>query len=203
MKRTGGQLDSLRAKTQKRFAQESSVYQRMRTLNDIALKLGGLTSREEILTVLRGEAKWLFDYEICFVGLLNQASTHYVITTLSPIPESIDFDHEHFGISEGMPGWVMKNQASIIGETASGPAFSQNIEGKLQSLGIRSLLIVPLRAGSEVLGALTFGSSKPAVYTDEDSTVAQLFALHFATAFKSASVFERVRKRNTQIELIN
>ena len=197
------QLESFRAKAQKRFVKESTIFQRMRTLNEIGLKLGCITSHEEILTVLRGEAKWLFEYEICFVGLLNQASTHYVITTLSPVPGSWDFDHEHFGISEGMPGWVMKNQASIIGETESGPAFSQNIEGKLQGIGIRSLLIVPMRTGSEVLGALAFGSSKPAVYTDEDSTVAQLFALYFATALKNASVFESVRKRNTQIELIN
>src|ERR1051326_7640492 len=203
MNRSGDQLESLRAKTQKRFVKESGVLQRMRTLNEITMKFGDISSNEEILAILRSDAKRLFDHEICFVAPLNQASTHYVITTLSQVPESCEFDHEHFSISEGMPGWVMTNQAPMIGKTESGPGFSEKIEGKLQGAGIRSLLIVPLKAGSEVLGALAFGSSKLADYTDEDSTIAQLLASNFATAFKHGSVFESVRKRNNQIDLIN
>ncbi|MBI1807071.1 MAG: GAF domain-containing protein [Ignavibacteria bacterium] len=195
--------ETVKSDMQGRKVKSSGVLERLRALHEIAGQMDLAQSREDILGVVRSEAKWLLNYEVCFAGFLNRAHSHYIITTLSSVADASDLNHKHVSVDEGMPGWVVKNRVAIIEDIGSGPAFSHAVEGKIQELGIKSLLIVPMRTGNELLGSLTFGATKSGSYSDEDAEVAQLLSLYVATALKNASVFENARKRITQIELIN
>jgi K+-sensing histidine kinase KdpD len=194
---------TMQADMQGQLIEKHGGSRRLGTLHEIALQIDNARTREEILKVVRTESKWLFEYQVCMVGLLNNAHTHYIINTLSPVADSTDLNHKHFSIDEGMLGWVIKNQSPIVEEIESGPAFSHALEGKIQEFGIKSLLIVPMKTGSEVIGSLTFGSTKSGAYTEQDTRIAQLLGLYLATALKNTSMFEDARKRITQIELIN
>ncbi len=185
-----------------RLLQHPGLVRRLSSLNDFAAKIGVAQSREEIFGVLRSEGKWLFDYEILMTNLLNQGATHYVINTHSPVADASDLNHKHFSAEEGMPGWVADNQAAIIEDILSCPAFSPAIEGKIQELGIKSLLIVPMRSGNRIAGSLTLGSVRASHYTAEDSIIAQLVGIHLSTALEHVSSLENARKRISQIELI-
>jgi K+-sensing histidine kinase KdpD len=195
--------ENVKEKVQGRVVHGSGLLQKLNTIHDVASKFDNTKSREEILKILRSEAKWLLTYDVCFISLLNQTRTHYAFYSLSPIADASDLDHKHFLIDEGIPGWVVKNQASFIGDIESAPKFSHAIEGRLQELGIRSILVVPLKTGNEVVGTLTFGSLKLHLYNEEDAAIAQLIGLYVATSLKDASIFEDTRKRIIQIELIN
>ena len=195
--------DAVKAKVQGRVVEGSGILKKLNTLHEITSQIDNTRKRDEILNILRSEAKWLLNYEVCFASLLNRAKTHYVINTLSPIADASDLNHKHFSIDEGMPGWVIKNQASFIGEIGSTPNFSHAIEGKIQDLGIQSLVIVPMRTGNEVIGSLYFGAIKKGFYSEEDAAIAQLISLYIATSLKDASIFEDAQKRIAQIELIN
>ncbi len=179
------------------------LLRRLAALHDVACMIDGVAGKQEIYAIIRSSARQLVAHEVCFVGLLNRASTHYIINTLSPVADAADLDHKHFSVDEGMPGWVMKNELPTIGEIGSGPAFSHAIEGKLKDLGIRSLLIVPMKAGNGTVGALAFGAVSPTCYTESDAAAAQLLAYCVSTALRRASVFEDAKKRIGQIELIN
>ncbi len=194
---------SVKARTQGLAAEGAAILPRLGSLFEIALQIERAGSRDEIFEVVRSEAKWLLKYDVCLLGIANRSASHYVITTLSPVADSADLNHKHFSMDEGMLGWVIKNQASIIEGAGSGPAFSHVIEGKLKEFGVASFLIVPMKTGTEVVGSLLFGSTMSDVYTEEDAAVAQLFAHHVGTSLKHVSVFEDARKRITQIELIN
>lgn len=185
------------------FIAEGGLLRRIETLQEIVLQLDHTRSREEILDVIRTQAPWLMSFDVLLLGSLNRANTHYVISTLSSVADSIDVNHKHFSIDDGMIGWVMKNHATIVEDLESGPAFSHMIEGKMREFGIHSLLIVPLRSGQEITGALTFGSSKSNVYGEDDIAIAQLFGMYLSTALKNTSVFDDARKRISQIELIS
>lgn len=195
--------DSVKAKVQGRVVEGSGILKKLHTFHDVTAQIDSTRKRDEILNILRSEAKWLLNYDVCFVAILNSSGTHYVINTLSPVADASDLDHKHFSIDEGIPGWVIKNQASFIGDIESTPHFSHAIEGKIQDLGVRSLLIVPMRTGNDVIGALSFGAIKEGFYTEEDAAIGQLLSLYLATSLKDASMFEDARKRITQIELIN
>lgn len=186
-----------------RLGQAYSFYGRVGTLNEIALQIDAAHSRNEILDVLRNEAKWLIDHDVCFVSLTNRFRTHYTINTLSPIADATELNHKHVPLNQGMPGWVIQQQVPIMIDVNAGPAFTESIEGALADLGMKSLLIVPLRTGENTIGALTFSSSKPDVYSNHELWLSQLMALQVAIALKNTILFDEARKRITQIELVN
>jgi len=180
-----------------------SLSRRLLTLYEIVAKLDVAQTRDDILKVIRDEAKWLLTYEICMIGLVNQARSHYVVSTISPVADATDLNHKYFSIDEGMLGWVLKNHSTIVEDISSAPAYSYAVEGKLQELGIKSLLIVPMRTGDETIGALAFGSVHESRYAEDDLSVAQLLSLYISTELKNAAFLENVRKHISQIELIN
>lgn len=180
-----------------------SLSHRLMTLYEIVAKLDVAQTRDEILKVIRDETRWLLSYEICMIGLVNQTRTHYVVSTISPVADATDLNHKYFSIDEGMLGWVLKNQSTIVEEISSAPAYSYAVEGKLQELGIKSLLIVPMRTGDETIGALAFGSVNASHYAEDDLSVAQLLSLYISTELKNTAFLENVRKHISQIELIN
>jgi K+-sensing histidine kinase KdpD len=181
---------------------KNPLVKQMNRLSDIAARIDSGTTREEILNVVRLESKQLFRYDVCLMGLMSRSKTHYVIDTLSPVAEATELNHKVFPVEEGMVGWVIKNQSPILGEIDSGPAFSHAIEGKIKGFGIHSLLIVPLKTGTDVIGSLAFGSTISNAYSDADLTLARTYATFLASAIKHVNLLEDVNKRMTQIELI-
>ncbi|HEY4217899.1 MAG TPA: ATP-binding protein [Gemmatimonadaceae bacterium] len=65
-----------------------------------------------------------------------------------------------------------------------------------RALGARSLLILPLHAGAETLGALTLISSKERAFDAECQCVAEKFATSAATALANARLYEHARQAN-------
>jgi signal transduction protein with GAF and PtsI domain len=181
---------------------KNKMVKRMNRLGDIAVRIDAGTTRDEILNIVRSESKQLFAYDVCLLGLLSQSKTHYVINTLSPVAEATELNHKIFSLDEGMVGWVIKNHSPILGEIDSGPAFSHAIEGKLKEFGIHSFLIVPMRNGAEVIGSLVIGSTVNNAYSDEDLSVAKVYATFLASAINHVNLMEDAEKRMTQIEVI-
>ena len=184
-------------------AESGQSVRRLRRLNEIVLRTESASSRDAILEQFRIESRHLFPFEICFAGLLNPNRTHYVIHALSPVADATELHHKHFLIDEGMPGWVMKNHSPMLEDIDSGPAFSQAIEGRIKEFGIRSLLIVPMRVGNDVIGSLAFGSAQPTTYREEELSLAAVLGTVLASALKHHTVIDDVQKRMKQIELIN
>lgn len=189
--------------TPPRMVEGYGLSRRIGTLVEISLQIDAARTKEEILKVLRTEARWLEDFEVFFLALVNRTQSHYVINTLSPVADATELNHKHFGIEEGMPGWSTKNGPTILEDIESGPTFSPNIEGKLLEFGIKSLLIVPLRTSVDTIGSMIFGSTKQDIYTEEDLLIAQLYSFHTAVAIKNITIFEDANRRLNHIELMN
>ncbi len=181
----------------------NSFYYSVSTLSEIALEIDAARSQDEILKTLRTQTKWILDHDVLFLALVNSTHTHYVIHTLSPIADSTDLDRKHFAVNHGMPGWVIQNQSPIVIDVTAGPAFTESIEGALVDLGMKSLLVVPLRTGTDSIGALTLSSARQGAYGQHEMCLAQLLALQSGIALKNTSLFNDVEKRIAQIELVN
>jgi K+-sensing histidine kinase KdpD len=187
----------------RRLADAQAFQSRINTLTEIALQIDTSLSRAEILQALRREAKWLIEHDVCFVSLANKLRTHYTVESLSPICDSTELPNRQFLINQGMAGWVIQHETPITMDVSSGPAFEEAIEGTLGDLGMKSLIVVPLRTGNETIGSLTFSSARPGAYREHDLWIAQLLALQMAIALKHASLFDEAKKRITQIEMVN
>ena len=183
--------------------QKSGLLLRLDVLYDITSRIGGAQSYESVLNVLDAEGQRLIHYDVCIISLLDHSNSHYIIQSISGLSRVSDLSNKHFSIDEGIPGWVIRHQASLIEDINSVPVFCEAIEGRLQDLSIKSLLGVPMITGNEIVGSLIFGSTKPEFYTEEDAGVAKFLSLYLATSLKHASSFQKERKRLSQIELIN
>ena len=181
----------------------NSFYYSVSTLSEIALEIDASRSRDEVLQTLRTQTKWILDHDVLFLALVNSSRTHYVIHALSPIADSTNLDHKHFAINHGVPGWVIQNQTPIVIDINEGPAFTESLEGTLVDLGMKSLLVVPLRTGAETIGALTLSSARQGVYAQHEMCLAQLLALQAGIALKNTALFDDAEKRIAQIELVN
>jgi signal transduction histidine kinase len=187
-----------------RLIEGSELMRRLSLLHEIQLHIDTAQNREEIFSILRTEAKWLISFDTCFMGLLNRSATHYVVNIISSYIDISDINHKHFTLDEGDPGWVIRNRTAMIEDlTAQSTAGSNSLDSRLRSVGITSLLIVPMRIEKEVIGALAFGSRKRDLYNEIDSGVLQLLAHYFSAALKHTGIFEDIRKRISQIALIN
>jgi len=182
---------------------DSAISRRLGAMQSIVSRIYSAHTREDILQIIRLEVKWLFDYEICLMGTINRTRSHYIINTLSPVADATDLNHKHFSIDEGILGWSMRNQATIFDEIESGPVFSYALEGKFQDLGIKSQLIVPMKAGGETIGAIAFASIKSSAFTEDDAAVAQMLSLVLSSALTNEAILENTRKHVAQIELLN
>jgi signal transduction histidine kinase len=60
-------------------------------------------------------------------------------------------------------------------------------------VGLRSLVVVPLRHGGKVVGVLKVLSARPGAFTDRDSATLQLLAGFLAAAVSNAAAFEAER----------
>lgn len=191
------------AEMQDRLRRADAFGARVGTLAEIALQIDAARGKEEILQVLREELRWVIDHDVCFTALVNRTRTHYILTALSPVAETADLHHRHILLTQGMPGWVIQNQAPACVDPAAPPAFAESVEGMLVKLGMKSLLVIPLRTGSDLIGALAFASTREQAFGEEELRLAQLAAILAATALKNTSIFDDAQKRLSQIELVN
>jgi len=182
----------------------SGIVQKMNRLQDLAARIDCACSSEEILDIIRNEARLLIEHDLCFSALMNRANTHYVLDPLSQIAEASGLGQRHFSVEEGMPGWVVKNKVSFVGSMESVPNYSFSLEGKFGELGIKSLLVVPMTTGCEVIGTLVFGSVKEGSFSIEDQVTAQLLAYSLRgrlRMFHSARIRGKgLRRLNLSIE---
>lgn len=176
---------------------------RLSTLIEIALQIDAVENRDELYEVLRNESKWLMDFEVFFIGLLNPLHTFYHLITLSPITDATGLNHTYFNIDEGMPGWIIRNQTPKFCNINECPNRSFSLEGKFEELGLQSFLAVPINSGQDKVGVLVLGSSSLNNFSEDDLIIAQLYGLQIGVALKNVAFFEDAKKRINQIEIIN
>jgi K+-sensing histidine kinase KdpD len=176
---------------------------RLGTFIEISLQIDAVENREELYDVLRNESKWLLDFDIFFIGLLNSSHTYYHVITLSPIADASGLNYTYFNVDEGMPGWLIRNQTPVFCNIDDCPNSSFSLEGKFEELGIQSFLAVPIKSGQDKVGVMVFGSNNLDNYSEDDLIVTQLYGLQVAVALKNVAFFEDAKKRINQIEIIN
>jgi GAF domain-containing protein len=80
----------------------------------------------------------------------------------------------------------------LVGETADEPRWQEYCDLAF-SLGVRSMLCLPLAVDEVNLGSLTLYAPAPVAFTDYDERVAALCATHAALALSSAQQVENLR----------
>src|SRR2546430_16195619 len=90
----------------------------------------------------------LFPYTTLFRSLVH---------SLAALPDRSTLAARVFGPHEGLPGRAMRTgQPCVVGDIGGADGGVADLEGALARAGLRAGLVVPVRRGLEMLGALLF-----------------------------------------------
>jgi K+-sensing histidine kinase KdpD len=172
-------------------------------LLDTVTELDRAVGKDEIVKTFSALAVESLRFQYLFLARVNFKRTHYTISVVSPEGSAPEIDHKHFDIRSGMPGWVINHRSPITVDIASAPNTDAAFEDYLQTLGIASLMIVPLQTGDIIDGAAVFGHPEPGYFNESDLSVASFLGTHLAIALRNTRLHEERGKRLAQLELIN
>jgi diguanylate cyclase (GGDEF)-like protein len=118
----------------------------------------------------------------------------------------------HHGLpDELLTNWRLDSDASQRGIVFSGgkPYINADIasdpnyaESQASRLGVRGVIMVPLRVGGDEIGCLYVGSFTPRRFTDDDMRVACVFAQQIAAAVANASLLECERRERQRSQVL-
>src|SRR5439155_2080049 len=86
---------------------------------------------------------------------------------------------------------VSTGKAYVVEDLAAEDG-APDLEGVLAAAGLRAALVVPIRSGLEVLGALLFAGRPPIVYGDDDLQIAQLMASGLSSALETSRAYDKL-----------
>jgi K+-sensing histidine kinase KdpD len=170
---------------------------------DIAFSFDTVKTKDEVVSILKSRTSAIFDCRIFFLATMNFRRTYYYVDVIDSDDTVLDVDHKHFALNTGMIGWVIHHESPIIVDIDTAPEVHKDFEGYLRNNGIQSLMIVPLKAGTEILGALIWGDVKKAAFSEHDLSRARLLGVQTAVALRNIVLFDSIKKQIGHIELVN
>jgi GAF domain-containing protein len=143
-------------------------------------RLGAL-ELDELLVELLDRVRELLGVDTAAVLLLDP-STHFLVATAARGVEQEVHQGVRVPIGKGFAGKVAAERRPVIVENIQD---SDVLNPILEASGIRSLLGVPLLAGSDVLGVLHVGMLTARSFTGEDAELLRLIADRIALAIQA------------------
>jgi GAF domain-containing protein len=96
-------------------------------------------------------------------------------------------------VGESLSGQVATTgECLIVMEPEGDPRLVPEHQARVQALGYRAWLGVPIKMGDRVAGVLSIRTKRPGGFSAEDETIAGAFASHAAVALENARLYEEV-----------
>ena len=166
----------------------------LRMLHSLAQRLNQLTDVRQVGEAITSELRTVIDYHNCRVHLINDKGD-----TLIPIAfrgELSEYQGETYEalvipIGGGITGRVAQRGESYYAPNTADDPSAVTIPGTPDV--DESLLVVPLRIGSRVIGTIALAKLGVDQFDQEDQRVLEVLASHAAVAIENARLFARER----------
>lgn len=180
--------------------QETSIlYMASRDLNDAV-------TEQDILNVVINH---LLDRPVSRVLMLSHsgqtdnpsANVLYVTASWNSLGmEGLDLQ----GVSlsdDQFPAWrvLASSDLTLVDDVVSDPRLNDLERLSLTSLELRSLSILPLRAGERVFGSIVLGHDEPYAHSDRDNRVYRSFAEQASLRLEASRLFAQTERRARQL----
>lgn len=208
--------EQLLVQVNKLLAASDNLTARFDAVSDVAIAVNSSLRPDDIVSVIVDKAQASLGFDYCGLALLPQSEDHkeYVLKPLvwpsgseSPGPQTFDQ-------SDGLPATVLSSGKPLtVMDLGARPLKMRppqvlalvhpGLEGRLSSAGVRSLLLLPLKANRRILGYLAFGKREPDYYSPDDLQLAYLFSSMLATALHNSRLFDAEVRRAHQLQMLN
>src|SRR5689334_2408950 len=141
--------------------------------------------------------------EYLAVCLADAEAGGYLVHALAALPDRSALTPRVFGAHEGLPGRAMRTgQACLVADLAVADGAADELEGALVRAGLASALVVPVRRGLEMLGALLFARRARDAFDQDDVHVATLIASGLSAALETARAYQALADERSTLAAV-
>ena len=166
----------------------------LKMLQSLTGRLNRLNDVREIGEAIAAELRSLVDYHNCRVFVADRDDLIPVafLGELTSGTDALSLDILRKRVGEGVTGRCAELGESIVVADAANCEFGQLIEGTVPIE--ESLLAVPLRYGSRVVGVIVVSKLGLNQFDEDDVRLLEVLAGHAAVAVENASLYEAARR---------
>lgn len=170
------------------LAEAQALSTRLAVLNEVAVLVQGCSTVDDVLRVLAREARWMIDFQLCSLAICTD--DHYDEWVASATSTSVDMLAAR-PIGMGLIGRALQQgQPLLLAELVAG-------EGPP---GMRSALVIVLRSGSKIIGALNFFACAPSHYTSDDLRIAHALAVQIVAALQNMWLLGEITRTHDELD---
>jgi PAS domain S-box-containing protein len=180
---------------------ERAAREQAETLRSAAESLGSTRGMSEVFDLILSELRKVVPYRSASIQQID--GDEFVIVGGQGYPDLDELiGHRYRWTGPDDPGRELVERHEIIIVTDASvryPRFEDvHVEGS-----IRSWMAVPLLAGDQLIGMLTFDSFEPDFYTTEHARTAEAFAAFAATAIDKARYLDELHRAREEADAAN
>ncbi|HEX2913371.1 MAG TPA: GGDEF domain-containing protein [Chloroflexia bacterium] len=183
--------------------------------------LSATTNLEELQQLLSQRLRWLFDYDRCVLAVRTESDGEtFRLLEISMDSSQSSSRHEEleYPLGDNWPGRVLLNAIPYFVDDAADLPPADNREAVLRkplepNWGVcpkaRSLMLLPLRSGNNVIGCLLFSSVEPYAYSLAWRNLGSMLALHLGgqlglllTYHKKTTTLKKQLKARTVLDSV-
>jgi two-component system phosphate regulon sensor histidine kinase PhoR len=177
-----------------------SLAERLTRLSDVLVALSGSPIPTHLFQTLADLAPAAVPCDYLAVCLPTPEGSGYVVHSLAALPS--DIGTEVWPPDHGLPGRIMRIGRVSVVEDLSTLVGASTLEDVLARAGLRAALVVPVRRGMEVAGALLFASRSPGIYAPDDVQIASLIAAGLGSALESSRAYQALADERSTLAAV-
>ena len=168
-----------------------SQIERLTRLSEILAELSRSPVPSHFFQTLGDQAWAAVPCDYLAVCLQDPEKGGYVVHSQVDLGEGA-LSRRVFTAPEGLPGRAISTGKAYLVDDLGAEDGRPDLEGVLAAAGLRAALVVPIRSGLDVLGALLFAGRPPIVYGDDDLQIAQLMASGLSSALETSRAYDKL-----------
>jgi PAS domain S-box-containing protein len=167
-----------------------SHVERLTRLNEILIELFRSPIPTHFFQTLADQASLAVPHDYLAVCLEDADKGGYLVHSLAALDGGA-VAPRIFSSHEGVPGRVIREgRHCVLDDLTTTDDAIFDLEGALGEAGLRAALVVPIRRGLDVLGALLFAGRPPLTYDEDDVHVASLMAGGLSAALETSLAYQ-------------
>ena len=180
-----------------------SLAERLTRLGQLLVVMSGSPVPTHLFQTLADEAGGALPNDYVAVCLADGEQGGYLVHSLAALPDRSTLGPRVFGPDEGVPGRAMRTgQTCVVEDLGRAEHGIAALEGALARAGLGSALVVPVRRGLEMLGALLFARRAPGGFTPDDVHIAALIASGLSAALETSRAYQALADERSTLAAV-